>query len=237
MALNDKAGGLGDPDLGDKLKEIPQDIAELVKHEIELAKAELSEKVEQVRSHVEQARREAEGEIQQAKSEAQNLGKKAGVGAGLFGAAGLLALGAFATATVFLVGVLAVIMPVWAAALVVTILYGAVAGAFAFAGKNKVKQVQQRLPEVAGHADHVKGVATSAVQRIRDDVPLAPERTLSSLKQSKEELAAAWQRGSNGSEEGPAAGDYLVPLPASSDVAPDPERPEPIVWDPSSRRP
>lgn len=233
MALNDKAGGLGDPDLGDKLKQIPQDIAELVKHEIELAKAELSEKAEQVRSQIEQARREAEGEIQQARSEAQNLGKKAGIGAGLFGVAGLLALGAFATATVFLVGILAVIMPVWAAGLVVTILYGAVAGAFVYAGKNKVKEVRERLPEVGGHAGHVKGVATSAVQRIRDDVPLAPERTLSSLKQSKEELAAAWQRGSNGNEEGPVAGEYVAQVPESSE-APDPERPEIIAW--NSRR-
>lgn len=235
MALNDKAGGPGSPDLSDKLKEIPQDVAELVKQEIRLAKAELSEKAEQVRTQVEQARREADEEIQQAKAEAQKLGKKAGIGAGLFGAAGLLALGAFATATVFLVGALAVVMPVWAAALLVTILYGAVAGALAYAGKNKVKEVRERIPDATGHVDKLKGVASSAAQRIRDDVPLAPERTISSLKQSKEELAAAWQRGSNGSEEGPAAGEYLVPLPASSDEAPDPERPEAIAWHP--RRP
>lgn len=233
MALNDKAGGLGSPDLGDKLKEIPQDVAELVKHEIKLAKVELSEKAEQVRSQIEQARAEADEEIRQAKAEAQKLGKKTGIGAGLFGAAGLLALGAFATATVFLVGVLAVIMPVWAAALVVTILYGAVAGAFAYAGKNKVKEVQERIPEATGHVDRLKGVASSAAQRIRSDVPMAPERTLSSLKQSKEQLAAAWQRGSDGHEETPDSGEYVAKVPASSE-APDPERPEIISW--NSRR-
>lgn len=235
MALESKAGGLADPDFTDRLKEIPQDIAALIKQEIELAKAELSQKAEQVRSELEQARREADEEIRQTKFEAQRLGKQAGMGAGLFGGAGLLAVGAFATFTVFLVGAAAVAMPVWAAALVVTILYAAVAGALSFAGKNKLKEVQQRIPQATGHVDRLKGAAASAVQRIRDEVPLAPERTISSLKESKEHLAEAWHRGSNGN--GAAVKDgYVAPAPAAGDEVAEPERPERIAWKPRRSR-
>lgn len=198
MALNARAGGLEDPDLADKLKEIPQDIAALVKQELQLAKLELTQKAEQVRSQIDQGRREAEQEIEQAKAEAQHLGKKAGLGAGLFSAAGLIAVGAFATTTVFLVALLAQAMPVWASALIVTVLYGAVAGGLAFAGKNKFKEVRERIPEATGHVDRLKSVANSTMEQVRNDVPLAPERTLSSLKESKEQVAAAWHRGSNG---------------------------------------
>lgn len=232
MALDSKAGGLADPDFTDRLKEIPQDIAALIKQEIELARAEFSQKAEQVRSELEQARREADEEIRLAKSEAQKLGKKAGMGAGLFGGAGLLALGAFATFTVFLVGAAALAMPVWAAALVVTVLYAVVAGVLSLAGKNKLKQVQQRIPQATGHVDRLKGAAASAVQRIRAEVPLAPERTISSLKESKEHLAEAWRRGSNG--DGPAVKDgYVAAPPAAGEEAAEPER---IAWNPRRSR-
>lgn len=130
-------------------------------------------------------------------------------------AAGLLAVGAFATFTVFLVGAVAVAMPVWAAALVVTILYAAVAGVLSFAGKNKLKEVQQGVPQATGQVDRLKGAAASAMQRIRDEVPLAPERTINSLKESKEHLAesvevVAYRAGHAGEELKRAAKDRLT---------------------------
>ena len=102
------------------LKQLTDQTTRLVKQEIELAKLELQEK-----------------------------GKKAGVGAGMFGAAGgfgLYALGAL-TATIILA--LATFLPGWVAALIVTVVYGAIAGVLALRGKAQVKQATPPVPEQA----------------------------------------------------------------------------------------
>ena len=88
-------------------------------------------------------------EIELAKLELQEKGKKAGVGAGMFGGAaalGLYALGAL-TATIILA--LATFLPGWVAALIVTVVYGAVAGVLALRGKAQVKQATPPVPEQA----------------------------------------------------------------------------------------
>jgi hypothetical protein len=110
--------------MGDLLKQLSQETATLVRKEMELAKAEVSEK-----------------------------GKKAGVGAGMFGGAGvagLLALGAFTT---FLIALLATAMEVWIAALIVTALWAAVAGVLALVGRGKV---QEATPPVEQTVETIK---------------------------------------------------------------------------------
>jgi uncharacterized membrane protein YqjE len=103
---------------GELLKKFSEDASRLIHKEFELAKAELAEK-----------------------------GKKAGKGAGMFGGAGLFGAGAFGALTAFLILVLAEAMDAWLAALIVTAVYGAIAGALALQGKQKVEEAAPPQPE------------------------------------------------------------------------------------------
>src|SRR5512132_4263895 len=101
---------LRDRSLGELLKQLSADTTRLVHQELELAKAELQQK-----------------------------GKQAGAGAGLFGAAGAIGLlGAAALTTCFILALDAV-MPAWLAALLVAVVYGAIAAMLALRGRDRVK--------------------------------------------------------------------------------------------------
>ena len=105
--------------MGELLKQLSQETSTLVKQELELAKAEMAEK-----------------------------GKKAGLGAGMFGGAGLLGLGAFGALTACLIALLATALDhVWLAALIVAVVYGAIAGVLALQGKNKIQEATPPAPE------------------------------------------------------------------------------------------
>jgi uncharacterized membrane protein YqjE len=103
---------------GDLLKELSDQTTTLVKQEIELAKAELEEK-----------------------------GKKAGLGAGMFGGAGLFGVFALAALTTCIIAVLESPLSLWLAALVVAVVYAAIAGVLALQGRNKVKEAVPPVPE------------------------------------------------------------------------------------------
>ena len=105
----------------------------LVQQEVELAKAELSEK-----------------------------GKRAGIGAGMFGGAGLFGLFAFATLTACLILALSEAVAPWLAALIVTVVYGAIAGVLALTGKKKVQEATPPMPET--------------VETVKDDVAWTKQR-------------------------------------------------------------
>jgi len=115
----------GERPVGDLVKEATEQAQTLVRQEIELAKAELSEK-----------------------------GKKAGIGAGMFGGAGLFGLFAFGALTAAFIGAVDLAVPFWAAALIVAAVYGAIAGVLALTGKNKVQEATPPVPEEA--VDNVK---------------------------------------------------------------------------------
>jgi uncharacterized membrane protein YqjE len=86
-------------------------------------------------------------EIRLAQAEVTAKGKRAGIGIGMFSAAGLLAffgLG-FLLTTVALV--LALVMDGWIATLIVTVVLFAVAGVAAMLGKKKVSQAAPLTPE------------------------------------------------------------------------------------------
>jgi uncharacterized membrane protein YqjE len=106
--------------LGQLVSQVSQQIPELVRSEIRLAQAELTEK-----------------------------GKKAGIGAGMFGAAGLVALYGLGALIATLILVLAVWLPAWAAALIVTVLLFAIAGVAALMGKKNVAKATPPKPELA----------------------------------------------------------------------------------------
>jgi uncharacterized membrane protein YqjE len=109
---------LRDASIGDLMKQLAADTAQLVRQEIELAKAETAEK-----------------------------GRKAGPGLGMFGGAGLLALLAAGTFTATVIAAIAEATPVWLAAAIVTVVYLAIAGILAIVGRDKVKEALPPVPE------------------------------------------------------------------------------------------
>jgi len=88
-------------------------------------------------------------EIRLAQAEMTEKGKKAGRGAGLFGGAGLVALYGVAALLATVVLALALVMPAWLAALIVTVVLFAVAGVLAMQGKSNVSQATPAKPEEA----------------------------------------------------------------------------------------
>jgi uncharacterized membrane protein YqjE len=122
MADHNSANGadLHDRPIGDLLKQLSEQTTTLVRQELELAKAEVSEK-----------------------------GKKAGQGAGMFGGAGvsaLMGLGAISAAAITL---LDNAMSTQLAALIVGVVWFAIAGVLALQGKNKVQEAAPPVPEQA----------------------------------------------------------------------------------------
>ena len=109
-----------DPSLGALVHDMTQQMSTLVRDEIRLAQAEMTQK-----------------------------GKKAGRGAGLFGGAGLVALYGVAALLATVVLALALVMPAWLAALIVTVVLFAVAGVLAMQGKSNVSQATPAKPEEA----------------------------------------------------------------------------------------
>ena len=89
------------------------------------------------------------GEIRLATVELQEKGKRAGVGAGMFGGAGLVALygvGALIAAAILGIGTL---LEPWLAAVIVGAVLLAVAGILALTGKKQVEHAVPPLPEQA----------------------------------------------------------------------------------------
>lgn len=102
---------------------------------------------ELTRELTEQTTRLARQEIELAKAELSIEGKQTGIGLGTFGGAGLvgmLALGGL-VATVILL--LSTAMTAWLAALIVTVVLAAIAGALALVGKGKVEDAKPPVPE------------------------------------------------------------------------------------------
>jgi MFS family permease len=120
--------------LADLARQLSDQTTELVRHEVELAKAELRVK-----------------------------GKRAGTGAGMFGGAGALGLYALGALTAAIIAGIAEALPVWASALIVAALYGAIAGILALRGKKKVQQATPPLPE-------------QTVQSVKEDVRYTKQR-------------------------------------------------------------
>ncbi len=90
---------------------------------------------------MEQGRRLVRAEVALARAELKAEAKKASAGAGLLAGGGVvLFLGAM-TFVAFLVAALAVVMPVWASALIVAVLLLAVGGAVAWAGLGRLKRI------------------------------------------------------------------------------------------------
>src|ERR671937_1445788 len=104
---------------------------------------------ELVKQLSEQTSRLARQEVELAKAELAVKGKRAGLGAGMFGGAGLFGLYALGALTAAIILALATAVAGWLAALIVAALHGAIAGVLALTGKNKVAQATPPVPEQA----------------------------------------------------------------------------------------
>jgi MFS family permease len=89
----------------------------------------------------------ARHEVELAKAELRVKGKRAGIGAGMFSGAGALGFYALGALTAAIIAGIAEALPVWAAALIVAAVYGAVAGILALRGKRKVEEATPPMPE------------------------------------------------------------------------------------------
>jgi uncharacterized membrane protein YqjE len=129
-----------DPSLGALVHDMTQQMSTLVRDEMRLAQAEMTQK-----------------------------GKKAGLGLGLFGGAGLVALYGVGTLLATVILVLSLVIPAWLAGLIVTVVLFAVAAVLALRGKSSVSQATPAKPEEA-MAGLKEDIATAKGERGHEHV-------------------------------------------------------------------
>ena len=109
---------LHDRPTGELVKDLSTQVSTLVRQELELAKVELSAK-----------------------------GKQAGIGAGMMGAGGILALFGVGALTAAAILALDLVLAGWLAAAIVGLVWLAIAGILALAGKGRAKRATPPVPE------------------------------------------------------------------------------------------
>ncbi len=129
--VRDEARNRSTPEL---VTELARETSELVRKELELARAEMTKK-----------------------------GKEAGIGVGLFGGAGVAGLLALGSLTAFAVVVLALAVPGWLSALVVTLIWAAIAAVLGFRGRERVQEAVPPKPE-------------QTIETVKEDVRMAKAR-------------------------------------------------------------
>jgi hypothetical protein len=117
----------------------------------------------------EQSSRLARQEVELAKAELAVKGKRAGIGAGMFGGAGVLGFYGLGALTAAAVLALATAVTAWLAALIVAAVLAAIAGILALQGKHKVSQATPPLPE-------------QAAESVKEDVQWAKTRAQSARR-------------------------------------------------------
>jgi uncharacterized membrane protein YqjE len=122
---------------GELLKELSQQTGTLVRQEVDLAKAELAQK-----------------------------GKQLGAGAGLLAGAAVVTLLALGALTAGLIAVLATAMATWLAAVIVGVVYVAVAAVLAIAGRGRIQRAAPPTPE-------------QTIETVKEDVQWAKTRARS----------------------------------------------------------
>ncbi len=93
-------------------------------------------------------------ELQLAKAELKDKGKEAGVGIGLFGGAGTIALYGLGALIAAAICGLAVVLPAWLSALIVAVVLFAVAAVVALLGKRHVTRATPPIPQRAVEGVH-----------------------------------------------------------------------------------
>jgi MFS family permease len=121
---------------------------------------------ELVRALSEQSSRLAQMEVELAKAELTEKGKKIGAGAGALGAAGVVTLYMVGALIATAILALSEAMDAWLAALIVTVVLGAIAAVLALTGKKSVEAGSPPVPERA--IDTTKEDIDTAKQRAKE---------------------------------------------------------------------
>jgi uncharacterized membrane protein YqjE len=116
---------MGEPGVGELVSRASQQVGDLVRAELRLAVAELKGK-----------------------------GRHAGVGAGLFGGAGVIAMYGGAALVAAAIVALAMVLPLWASALIIGAVLLVIAGLLALTGRQQLNRALPPIPELA--ADSAK---------------------------------------------------------------------------------
>ena len=116
-------------------------------HTVSSSDASQRSTAELVKTASEQISRLVRDELRLAQAELTQKGKHAGLGAGLFGAGGLIALYGVAALLTAVVLLLAYVMPAWLAASVVGIVLLIIAAVLALVGKKQVQRATPVVPE------------------------------------------------------------------------------------------
>jgi uncharacterized membrane protein YqjE len=135
--VTSRADELHDRPIGELLKQLANETTTLMRQELDLAKAEMREKA-----------------------------GKAVPGFGMWGAAGATGLLALGSLTAFLILALDGAMPNWLAALIVGLVYAAVAGVLYLRGKRRVEEAGSPVPE-------------KTIETVKEDVQWAKHPTTS----------------------------------------------------------
>ncbi|SCG64873.1 phage holin family protein [Micromonospora halophytica] len=102
---------------------------------------------ELVQRATEQVSRLVRDELALARAELTQKGKHAGIGIGLFGGGGALALYGLGALVATAILLLDLVLPAWAAALIVAVVLFLLAGIFALVGKKQVSRAVPPVPE------------------------------------------------------------------------------------------
>ncbi len=116
------------------IRQMSEEVAHLVRDELRLAKLELTEK-----------------------------GRHAGIGAGLFGGAGVVALFGGGSLVAAVILLLALVMPAWVAAAIVGVVLLVVAAVLGFLGRRQVAEATPAAPE-------------RTIESLKEDIETVKER-------------------------------------------------------------
>ncbi len=114
----------------------------------------------------EQISRLVRDELALARVELTEKGKHAGIGVGLFGGGGVLALYGLGALLIAVGLLLDLVMPNWVAALIVAVVLFLVAGVMALVGKKQVSQAVPPMPKAA--ADSVRADVDTVKAAVKD---------------------------------------------------------------------
>jgi uncharacterized membrane protein YqjE len=134
VTTNDSSRPASDASTGELVSRLGEQVSTLIRSELRLAQAELQEK-----------------------------GKRAGIGVGLFGGAGVVALLGAGALVACAILALALVVDAWLAALIVGVVLLAVAGILALVGRSQVQRAGPPLP-------------TEAVEGLKQDIQTVKER-------------------------------------------------------------
>jgi len=137
---SDAQPAMRDHSIAELVKDLATETSTLVRQEIDLAKAEMTDR-----------------------------GKRAGKGVGMLAAGAAVALLAFGALTAGLIAALDLAMPTWAAALIATVVYGAIAAVLVQIGRKQVQEAAPPVPE-------------ETIESVKEDVQWAKTRTRSATR-------------------------------------------------------